>query len=74
MECVALSVCPEERRWSVLPLVWTQKKGDGICCHECLPRRKEIRVCCHECLLRRKELEYAAMSVCPEEKIGCVLP
>jgi len=40
--------------------VWIQKKGNGVCYHECGSRRKEM--------------EYAAMSVGPEEKIGCVLP
>jgi hypothetical protein len=59
-ECAVMSVDPEERRWSVLSWVWTQKKGDRLCCHECEPRRKEM--------------ECAVMSVNPEERRWSVLP
>jgi len=40
--------------------VWTQKKGNGMCCHECGPRRKEM--------------ECAVVSVDPEERKWNVLP
>jgi hypothetical protein len=65
----------------------TQKKEDGMCCHECLPRRKKMGCaamnaypeerrwdCCHECLPRRKKMGCAAMNAYPEERRWDVLP